>query len=67
MKHLAMAVDGLQIFDGEVAEFTWTDNGQQVTVTGKYKSAPGLLEQLRGLNTKAEVIEQGTPGDHEGP
>jgi hypothetical protein len=55
MKHLTINVDGLQIFDGEVAEFTWTDNSQQVTVTGRYKSAPGLLAQLQQLRGTGPV------------
>lgn len=41
MKHLSITYDGVCVFDGEVAEFTWTDSANTVTVTGKARPTRG--------------------------
>lgn len=54
MKMLTIVVDEIPIFSGEVAEINWSETVEQVSVTGRFKPAPSLLESLKGLQPKAQ-------------
>lgn len=50
MKTLTIVVDEVPIFSGEVAEINWSETGEQVSVTGRFKPAPSLLESLKAAS-----------------
>ena len=52
MKHLTIVYGDMTLFDGEVAEFTWTDTGSGVRVEGKVRGS-GLGELLTGLSKQS--------------
>ncbi len=53
MKHLVITLGDQTLFDGDVDEFTWSENANAVTVTGSVAKAPrpgtnggGILDML---------------------
>jgi hypothetical protein len=60
MKNLTIKYGTITLFSGEVAEVSWTDNEDGVTVTGKTKKASGgnifdLLSAAAKKQTEEEV------------
>lgn len=60
MKCLTIVVDDKEIYSGEVAEIQWTETAESVSVTGKFKPAPSLLQALQqaSKNTPKRPNEQ---------
>jgi hypothetical protein len=62
MKRLRVEYGNIILFDGEVAEVSWTDSEDGVSVTGKTKknSGPNLFDLLAGAakNKSDEDVEQ---------
>jgi hypothetical protein len=44
---LTITVDDLTLFSGEVAEFQWHETTEQLTVTARFRAAPGFMDQLK--------------------
>lgn len=66
MKKLVVTVDGRLVFEGDVSEVGWSENDEQVTVTGRFNPAPNFLQQLQqaAAQRQAEAVEQ-AKGDAE--
>jgi hypothetical protein len=61
MKHLKVEYNGIVLFDGDVEEVTWNENGNGVSVSGKIKTSNsgGLLDLLTAASKKqtANAVE----------
>jgi hypothetical protein len=63
MKQLDVCVDGRVIFTGEVAEVGWSENDEQVSVTGRFNPAPNFLQQLQAAAAQRQAeVEAAPPG-----
>lgn len=70
MKCLTIMVDDREVFSGNVAEVQWSENDNEITVVGRFKASPGLLEQLQAVaeQAKAQAAVPGRqPGRHVNP
>jgi hypothetical protein len=47
VKCLTITVDDITIYSGEVFEFQWQENAEQICVTGRFKAPVGFMEQLK--------------------
>lgn len=52
MKRLTVTYAGRKLFDGDIAEFTWTENDTDITVKGRTTQKPSLAETLRSAASK---------------
>lgn len=51
MKRLTISYDGRDLFDGDIAEFTWSETDDEVTVRGRLTPKPSIGEMLRDAVT----------------
>jgi hypothetical protein len=47
VKCLTITVDDMTVYSGEVFEFQWQENAEQICVTGRFKPPMGFIEQLK--------------------
>lgn len=50
MKHLRIECDNVVLFDADVVEISWSDTGDQVTVTGKTQRSAGTSKLVQMLS-----------------
>lgn len=50
MKHLRIECDNVVLFDSDVVEISWSDTGDQVTVTGKTQRSAGTSKLVQMLS-----------------
>lgn len=58
MKRLEVFVDGRRLFEGEVAEFQWSESDGSVTLTGKFKPSPTILQALASAAAARREVNQ---------
>lgn len=49
MKCLTITVDDRTLFSGEIAEISWTETSETVTITGRFAPAPSFLQSLQQM------------------
>jgi len=64
VKCLTVTVDDKVLFSGEVAEYTIGESDEIVSLTARFKKAPGLMDNLLKLSTAAKAS---APGSNEPP
>lgn len=70
MKQLTIRYGDITVFDGQVDEFRWTDNADEVTVVGRIrraKPASGLLDVLTGLSKAKTEAKRESYGESIAP
>jgi hypothetical protein len=63
MKYLQIMVDNRKLFEGDVSEVGWSENDEQVSVTGRFNPAPNFLQQLQAAAAQRQAeVEAAPPG-----
>lgn len=55
MKRLTITYDGRELYDGDVAEFTWKESDSEIVVTGRTEARPSLMDALKTAAAQAEL------------
>ena len=65
MKHLVITYGDTELFNGDVAEFSWSETEAEITVRGRTSARPSLTAALQQAATKkrSNGNEVGVPGD----
>ena len=66
MKRLTVHYDGRTIFDGDVAEFRWSESDGEITIKAGERTRPTLGDLFRDAAEKAQTqIAAGRSANHQ--
>lgn len=63
MKQLVITYGGTELFNGEVAEFSWSETESEITVRGRTSARPSLTAALQAAAKRSNGNEKAVSGD----